>query len=99
MHADSMTAGSIEALERSELQLDSSRTLCVLRIRLGDAGLVPALSNFLVRMGFSTATVADDTIEVEPISPVSPSYDTCTMRAYFRSWHARHSEVEAELSA
>jgi hypothetical protein len=94
-----MTTGSIESLEQSELELRGARTLSVLRIRLSDAGLVPALSSFLSRMGFNTATVADDTIEVEPISPVSPSYDACTMRAYFRSWHARHAQVEAKLSA
>jgi hypothetical protein len=99
MHAASVTAGSIDSLEQADLQLGGTRALCVLRIRLSDSALVPELSNYLARMGFNAEKVADGTVEVAPISPVSPSYDTCTMRAYFRSWHERHAEIEAELSA
>jgi len=93
-----MTAGSLETLEHSKPWLRGADAPCVLRIRLSDEGLVAGLTSFFVRMGFSTATVAEDTIDVEPVTPVSPSYDATTMRAYFRSWHARHLEIEAELS-
>lgn len=98
MHAASVTAGPIGSLERAELQLARTPALCVLRIRLSDPGPLPELLNYLARMGFNAEKVADETIEVAPITQISPSYDTCTMRAYFRSWHERHAEVEAEIS-
>jgi len=91
MNADAVTAVSIGSLEGSGLR--------VLRIRLGETRLVPSLANHLARMGFTTTSVADDTIEVTPMAPVNADYDNCTMRAYFRAWHKLHSDVEVELSS
>jgi hypothetical protein len=99
MHAADMTAGSIDSLERADIQPRGTCALCVLRIRLSDPALMPELLNYLARMGFNAERVGDETVEVTPISPVSPGYDTCTMLAYFRSWHERHADVEVELSA
>ena len=71
----------------------------MLRIRLSDAGLVPALSSHLTRMGFTVELLADDTVEVTPVSPVNSDYDDCTMRAYVRAWQERNTQVEAEFGA
>ena len=99
MHAASVTASTIESHEQPALEERGARTPCVLRIRLSDAGLVPALSSHLTRMGFTVVLVADDTVEVIPISPVNFDYDDCTMRAYVRAWQERNTQVEAELTA
>ena len=92
-----MTTGAVESPKRPGPLTRGPDAPGILRIRLGEPGLLTILSNYLVRMGFNTSTVADDTIEVTPISPVSPEYDSCTMRAYFRTWHDRHADVAAEL--
>ena len=99
MHAASVTTSTIESLEHPALKERAARTPCALRIRLSDAGLVPALSSHLTRMGFTVELLADDTIEVTPISPVNSDYDDCTMRAYVRAWQERNTQVEAELTA
>jgi len=78
-------------------QTRAPRAPSILRIRLSEPGHLAVLSNYFVRMGFNAAAVADDMIEVTPISPVSQEYDSCTMRAYFRAWHKSHGEVAAEL--
>ena len=93
-----MTPSTIESHEQPALKDSPARTPCVLRIRLSDAGLVPALSSYLVRMGFTVGLLTDDTVETTPISPVNADYDDCTMRAYVRAWQARNTEVEAELT-
>ena len=99
MHAASVTPSTIDSLEQPALEERAARAPCVLRIRLSDAGLVPALSSHLARMGFTVELLADDTVEVTPISPVNPDYDDCTMRAYVRAWQAHNADVEAELIA
>ncbi len=92
-----MTPSSIESREQPALKDYPARTPCVLQVRLSDAGLVPALSSHLMRMGFTVGLLTDDTVEVTPISPVNADYDDCTMRAYVRAWQARNREVEAEF--